>query len=67
MPNVSLNLPKVNFLPKLHKFCVVLIFTFSQGQGCHKNLKFVVPKVKDIAKFNFHEPKGEGHLGIFVF
>ena len=24
----------------------------------------VIPKVKDVAEFNFHEPRGEGHLGI---
>ena len=32
-----------------------------------QNQIFVIPKMKDIPELNFHEPKGEGHLGIFVF
>ena len=33
MPNVLLNLPRVNFLPNLHKIHDVLIYVISQGQG----------------------------------
>ena len=53
MPKVSLNLPKVNFLSNLHKFCDVLMFVISQGKG-HCRIQFLVsPRVKDVWDFCF--------------
>ena len=55
------------FLANLHKFCDVLIFALFPRSRMSQNKIFAIPKVKDIAEFNFHKPKkGEGCLGILL-
>ena len=53
---------KWTFLPNLHKIHDILIFVIFQGQEQCKISNLVTPKVKNVAEFNFHDLKGEGHL-----
>ena len=65
--NVLLNPLNTNVLANLHKICDILIFVLFQGQGHQKTKIFMSTKVKDVTKFNFCGPKGEGHLGFLFY